>query len=1202
MNTHQTVATRWLHARLAIGFLAAFFAAQTGQAGVQIFDINPDTSNNSNANASSGGRVNGLAADPGNNQVYYAASEYGGLFKSTNGGASWARLNGHLPVVTWDVAVRPGNSNVVYATSWYDGRVNTRAGISVSGDGGGTWTRPASATPPATYNCAAARRTEPAAFGISIRPDAPDTVFVGTNCGVARTTDGGATWTFVDPTPGTTATDVWDVVAQAGGIVDVCGDDGHFRSTDNGANWTAGGAIPGGRCSIAASPDESYVIFIAAADNNVYESDNGGANWTNLGNQAPQGRIPFVVTNQRSDDAGTNRFDLWYSDTQLFRAACTTPNPAAQGGAARCPTAASWTNHQGGAHWDAGHLVFDTAVAVDACPRVYSTDGGAHTNTVNGSPGCHAPTWVRSNVGLHALWAWTMDGANRAGDANEDLYFGNQDNGTFGTTTAGTNPPTWTNPNCCDTFDVLADPAWALGTTCCFSAGRFNRLELAAPGYTGNAEINTYPAGTIPGFTFARRMARFGANSVALITSSGLNITTNITANPIVWTSLGGPAGANACGVWSSVNGGTTTFFLQSGQCTGAGNDTVWSYVGTAAGGTWNQIDNTDGLTGGFGVFGADPNNPNRLYASNLTAAGPRMVFSTDGGTTWDLDPELDTLMTAGGVFAYQNQRGPRTNRGGAGVVFSGYPQPSMVAYDPEDANIVAAGAIDAGVFLSTDSGANWMRLTDPINGDVHLPRPRYAYFDHEPAGTTNLYVGTQGRGVWRIQVRLPLANAGGPYTTVEGTNANLAGTGSDPDGSPLLFEWDLDNDGQFDDAVGQNPVFDRVGQDGVFTIRLRVTAGGASAIATTTVTVTNVAPTVSFASDAPKPENATVTINGTVTDPGWLDTLTATVDWGDGTPVEPLGGILENVRPDATLTFSKLHVYGDNGTFTVNVCGRDDDTTTCHGESVVVSNVNPTAQIDESAAISFNGVPTILAHAGQPVPFSARSQDPGSDDLRLRWKWDDGTADTVTDNLVNPPNPDPFPSPSIQPRDVTDAKSHTFGKACFYEVKFSSVDDDTGNGQDAINVVIVGNATQVRSAGYWQTNFGKVLGAPGKKDFDAPALLCYLKIAGYASTVFDEVRNASTLALAYGVLNVSQNGGTMTELFDRQLLAAWLNFANGAIGYGQLVDSNGDGTPDTAFSVVVGGAEAVRTNPASTSAQIEAQKIILERLNGVTP
>ena len=83
----------------------------------------------------------------------------------------------------------------------------------------------------------------------------------------------------------------------------------------------------------------------------------------------------------------------------------------------------------------------------------------------------------------------------------------------------------------------------------------------------------------------------------------------------------------------------------------------------------------------------------------------------------------------------------------------------------------------------------------------------------------------------------------------------------------------------------------------------------------------------------------------------------------------------------------------------------------------MTVSNVNPTAQIDESAAISFNGVPTILAHAVQSVPFSARSQDPGSDDLRLRWKWDDGTADMIIYNFVNLLNPDPFPSPSIQPR-----------------------------------------------------------------------------------------------------------------------------------------------------------------------------------------
>ena len=355
-------------------------------------------------------------------------------------------------------------------------------------------------------------------------------------------------------------TDVWDVVAQTGGLVDVCGDDGHLRSTDGGVTWTAdaGLGIPGGRCSIAASPDESYVLFVVASDNNVYETDNAGANWTNLGQNGGQGRIPFVVTNQRSNAGMTDRFTLWYADTQLLRGDCTTPTPPAQGGAARCGNTSGYSNQQTGAHWDAGDLVFDSAVAVDSCPMIYSSDGGVHRRTA----GCESPTWVRSNVGVHALFIWSGDGASQAGNANEDLLFGLQDNGNFATTNGGAGSPTWTNPLCCDTFDVLADPAWELGSICCSQApARFNQLELAGPGYTGNAEINTYPgAGTLGGFTYGHRLAQFGTDDVAIIMSDGIYVTTNINANPIVWSALAAfPAGGGAggpCGIQASVTGG----------------------------------------------------------------------------------------------------------------------------------------------------------------------------------------------------------------------------------------------------------------------------------------------------------------------------------------------------------------------------------------------------------------------------------------------------------------------------------------------------------------------------------------------------------------------------------------------------------------------------------------------------------------------
>jgi hypothetical protein len=386
------------------------------------------------------------------------------------------------------------------------------------------------------------------------------------------------------------------------------------------------------------------------------------------------------------------------------------------------------------------------------------------------------------------------------------------------------------------------------------------------------------------------------------------------------------------------------------------------------------------------------------------------------------------------------------------------------------------------------------------------------------------------------------------------------------------------------------------VGQDGVFTVRLRVTdSKGAFDDAQTTVTVNNVAPSVSLNSNAPRDENTAATVTGTISDPGWLDTLTATIDWGDGSAVQNITGTLENTRPDATLTFSVTHTYGDNGTFTARVCGRDDDTQTCQNIALLYNNVNPTATMDTSGATLINGVPTFLAKIGVPLNVSGNSTDPGSDDLTTTWDFADGTPVVTTVSLVNPPNPDPPASPSIQPRNVTDGKSHTYTDACFYVISFRSRDDDGGTSPVAnANVIIVGNASRARSAGYWLTNYS----GRGTREFSQATLTCYLSIVRYMSLVFDEARPLASLQDAQAVLFPNQNSGSKREHLDQQLLAAWLNFANGSIGLTELVDTNGDGTPDTAFNTAVAAAEAVRLNPASTDAQLETQKNILERIN----
>jgi photosystem II stability/assembly factor-like uncharacterized protein len=1221
---------------LSLTIIAALFGIMLSSskvsAAVTFQDINPNNSDldATDPDGSSGGRINGLGSVPGNNQIFYAATEWGGLYKTTDRGRNWGRLDGHLPVAMWDVEVDPTDVNRVYATSFYDGRLNSLSGIQVSTDGGVIWNHPLTAqpndpalegtgadnTPQANYGCSAARRNEPAAFGIGIRPDAAANVFIGTNCGVAISNDSGLTWRFVDPTPGQSnsgdasdAGDVWDVVVQAGGpnnqgIVDICGDDGHFRSIDGGANWTTG--TPGlqltGTCSMAVSPDETYVLF-AVVGTQVLESDDAGNTWTTFTNPFPQGRIPFVATNQRTDDnMGNDRFSLWFGDVRLGRADCTTPATPAIGGTLRCPGSASWAGpftRTAGAHDDAGDIVFDSQVTTDACPMLFSSDGGVYRNTDLGAD-CQNPNWEQPDVSPHATWVYGMSGANQAGNATEDLYFGLQDNGIWATTNAGAAVPTWHQNICCDGFDVAADPVRVIYTICCgFS------IFIAGPGIPGfgQTSIATNPPGCCVSFRFQDFIDRIADRQYIAVTPQGGFITTDITASPVTWTQLGTastPIGG-FCAVQTAFNGGTPSFYALT-RCIPGGNGIfenpvsgqLWRYDGTAPGGTWQRVDNNDGLTGGFGIFAVDRNNPNNIYASNLAPGGPQMVFSTDGGQNWNNDPELDNLMTSGGTFKYRTQRGPTP-----GPAFNGYAQPSLLAFDSENSNILVAGGRDSGVFLSTDGGQNWGLLTDPLtsntSGVPHLPRPWFAYFDHEPADQINIYIGTQGRGVWRLSVQVPTAAAGGPYITDEGVDAVLDGSGSsDPSGALLTFEWDFNDDGVFDDATGPNPVFNMVGQDGVFPIALKVTAGGVSDIDQTTITVNNVAPGVSLASDAPVDEGSPITLSGKVTDPGWLDPLTATVDWGDSSPVEAIVGILENTRPDATLTFSTSHIYGDNGNFSAQLCGSDDDTTTCQMLPLQIDNVNPTAEIDKGSTVAINGISTFLAHAGIPINFEGSSTDPGSDDLTLSWDWDDGapSPDVTTTYLVNPPNPDPFPSPSLQPRDVTDLQSHSFTEACLYEISFLAVDDDGGSNSDTAIVIITGNANRARSSGDWQHQFGR----QGHTDFDNSTLNCYLEIINYGSTVFSEARDASTIPAAHDVLFLKQNGGSEIEQLDRELMTAWLNFANGAFEYDQMFDPDKDGVSNS-FAEIMANAEAVRLAPNSTTREIREQKNMLQQL-----
>jgi uncharacterized repeat protein (TIGR01451 family) len=179
-------------------------------------------------------------------------------------------------------------------------------------------------------------------------------------------------------------------------------------------------------------------------------------------------------------------------------------------------------------------------------------------------------------------------------------------------------------------------------------------------------------------------------------------------------------------------------------------------------------------------ILGVYPNDPDRLYASDLTASGPRMVVSTDGGASWSPNTKLDALMTGDGEFLYQNQFGPEVRW--FTPPLSGYAQPTLVAYHPTLPDVLIAGSTDAGLFISSDGGNGWALVTDS------LPRVWHHFFD--PNDDHVFYVGTVGRGVWKVTAPdgdLSIAKGDDPDPAVAGEELTytLTVTNGGPDSVP---------------------------------------------------------------------------------------------------------------------------------------------------------------------------------------------------------------------------------------------------------------------------------------------------------------------------------------------------------------------------------------------------------------------------------
>jgi photosystem II stability/assembly factor-like uncharacterized protein len=137
--------------------------------------------------------IHSLAIDPANSQVIYAGTNSGGIFKTIDGGASWTAIKTGTDSYIGCLAIDPANSQVVYAGAAYPPEAtNGSGGVFKTTDGGASWT---------AINAGFTNTglTNNNVKSIAIDPSDSRIVYAGTwSGGVFKTTNGGASWRAIN--------------------------------------------------------------------------------------------------------------------------------------------------------------------------------------------------------------------------------------------------------------------------------------------------------------------------------------------------------------------------------------------------------------------------------------------------------------------------------------------------------------------------------------------------------------------------------------------------------------------------------------------------------------------------------------------------------------------------------------------------------------------------------------------------------------------------------------------------------------------------------------------------------------------------------------------------------------------------------------------------------------------------------------------
>lgn len=343
----------------------------------------------------------------------------------------------------------------------------------------------------------------------------------------------------------------------------------------------------------------------------------------------------------------------------------------------------------------------------------------------------------------------------------------------------------------------------------------------------------------------------------------------------------------------------------------------------------------TDGLTAGLASATAAPQ------------SRKLMIFLSDGQGAGNVDAQLQQAVNAGikiFTFAVSNAvacgaaNAPNSLRKIAETTGGTCTEVPDVSQLPDVVpGVIAAKLteltlkVDDGADLPITSITPGLPQDGPKTVDYTVTTPALTPGDHELCVTAR---GTDGGGAGSVTecvtVKInapPVVKPGGPYSGQEGTDVSLAGTVTDPDGPALTTTWtatpqsgvDAGATCAFANAAAQTTTV-KCTDDGVWELKLTAADGvNTPVVATTTLTLTNVAPQVSLGADKTLvTRGTTVNFTAPFTDIAANDTHTCTFDFDDGSPI--VNGTVSQGTCKGSRTFTAL------GAHNVLVKVTDDD------------------------------------------------------------------------------------------------------------------------------------------------------------------------------------------------------------------------------------------------------------------------------------